>query len=99
MSWFKKEMKEFWFSCRHPFGIDDVLTPPDLSPTDTEITAIKNLLELSKERLELSTTSKQAKPKVMNVMAPSILQLGQSSVSVIESYIRRVDKDEEENIS
>lgn len=99
MSWFKKEMEEFWFGFRHPFGINDVLTPPDSSPTAAELIAIKNLLELSKERLELSDTRKPAKPKVIAVIAPSTRDLGQASINVIESYLRRVNKDEEEDIS
>lgn len=99
MSWFKREMKEFWFNCRHPFGIDDVTSPPEFTPSTREITAIKNLLELSRERLELSSAKKEVKPKVMNVMAPSTRDLALASINIIELYIRRMKQDEEEEIS
>lgn len=99
MSWFKKEMKEFWFGCRHPFGIDDVMAPPEFTPSAREVAAIKNLLELSRERLELSSVKKGAKPKVMSVMAPSTRDLALASINVIELYIRRMNLYEEEDIS
>lgn len=98
MSWFKKEMKAFWFSCRHPFGIDDVLRI-DTSPTLKEATAIRNLIELSKERLELSKPWKNGKPKPVELMAPSVEDLAQSCITLIELYAKKLPSNEKEEFS
>mgnify|MGYP007047343649 FL=1 len=98
MSWFKDEMKAFWFSCRHPFGIDDVIMS-DTSPTLKQSIAIRNLIELSKERLEISKPGKNGKPKPVDIMAPSTEALAQSCIALIESYARELPGHEEKDIS
>lgn len=94
MSWFKREMEAFWFSCRHPFGIADVLEE-DMSPTPAQITAIQNLIALSKERIELSEPGKTGKPKPVELMAPSTKELAQASIHLIESYMKKIPNEED----
>lgn len=95
MSWFKRELKEFWFGFRHPFGIDDILRI-DPSPTLREATAIRNLIELSKERLEISKPWKNGKPKPVELMATSDEELAQSCITLIELYVKKIPGHEEE---
>ena len=91
----KKEMKSFWFECRHPFGVDDVIAS-DLAPTYLQLMALKNILTLSKERTEIGTPSTiRGKTSAVNTtMAPSDTELALSSIKLVEQYLEKFPEDD-----
>ena len=91
----KKEMKSFWFECRHPFGVDDVIAS-DLAPTYLQLMALKNILTLSKERTEIGTPSTNLgkTSAVNNTMAPSVTELALSSIKLVEQYLEKFPEDD-----
>lgn len=97
MSWFKREMKAFWFSCRHPFGIDDIKTPDNTAPVPAEQVAIRNLLMLSKERVDIGRKLTKGEVKPIEKLSPITIQLAERSIDIIESYIRKFPDEEEED--
>lgn len=100
----KRIFKQFIRDCKYPFGLPDDSDLEKLIPNNQERVALRNILNLTKERIWIARGREKSGTRIedfKDLMSNEQSNLADQCVQYIELYLKRVERhaQEEENNS